>query len=137
MNNSKKSPPTDHRREAVSKSFLIIKCVARAWSSQPSMPKAMWGLVNTCSAGAIYNTTHGGRNKEWTITSLEYIRELVNANSNCMVCTDHKTWRSYVFIFFYEIILICCIICIFLFFEVLWRLGKMDTIKYPGDVCLL
>ena len=91
----KKFPTIEHRQAAVRKSFLIMKAIAKRWSGEESMPRANWGLMNTCAAGAIYNCTHGGRKMEWEVASLSDVRAVVQAQSNHLVCSHHKTWKSY------------------------------------------
>ena len=56
----KKGPPLDIRRQAVWQSILIINCATKAWANTDKIPKHIWGLLNACDAGAIYNSTPGG-----------------------------------------------------------------------------
>jgi hypothetical protein len=91
----RKFPLQEHRKAAVTNSCLIMKCIAKAYADQAAMPLRYWGLCNSGAAGCIYNTTHGGRCKEWVIADLQYVRVLLAERKECMECTEHKTWKTY------------------------------------------
>ena len=59
------------------------------------MPTSARQLANTAIAGIIYNDTHGGRKREWEIAKLDYVRTVLASGSDCLVCSDHKTWKTY------------------------------------------
>jgi hypothetical protein len=88
-------PLQEHREAAVTNSCLIMKCIAKAYADQAAMPLTHWALCNSGADGCIYNTTHGGRNKEWVIADLQYVRVLLAERKGCMECTEHKTWKTY------------------------------------------
>lgn len=91
----KKFPPAEHRQEAVHKSFLIMMCIGKAWGEKEAMPRSMWGLLNVCAAGAIYNSTHGGRKMEWETLVLEKVEGVLAHEVPFFTCEKHKTWASY------------------------------------------
>lgn len=91
----KKFPPLEERRAAVLKSFLTIKCVARRWAGQPSMPRRLWGLLNANAVGSLYNCTHGGRKLEWELALRTRVAQMVLDQVHWLVCEQHKGWKTY------------------------------------------
>ena len=79
---------------AVLRGYKTLATIEATYKDAP-LPKNVRGLANAILAGGIAFDTFSGRKKEWEIMSSTYVHGVLDKNGECLVCSDHKTARTY------------------------------------------
>ena len=88
-------PPLKELQDAVFKAFLCLQALAKEWSGKDSLPASVQRTANSCMAGAFLLGTFQGRHREWELAELSHVQAQLAAGLNFLVCTHHKTSKTY------------------------------------------
>ena len=81
-------------QSAVLEGYTCLKAIQEKYNDSP-LPKNVRGLANAIIAGGIAFDTFPGRKKEWELLTFDYVAEVIEAQSDFVVCSKHKTAKVY------------------------------------------